>query len=100
MYRQKYFPFLSVFSYKLPETSFEKVYFMTKMSPAVMLATLLFFGASVFAEEATPAPGSQSADVTTDNKVSKQQTPGKKHLRHYHKGNKGTAGSKSTTPQK
>lgn len=54
-----------------------------------MLATLLFFGASVFAEETSPSSASQSTGVANGNQQSKQQTPGKKHLRHHQKSSKG-----------
>jgi hypothetical protein len=69
---------------------------MDKMSPAVMLATLLFFGASVFAEESTSATASQSTDLTTG----KQQPHGKKYYRHHHKDTKGKAGNRSAATQK
>lgn len=54
-----------------------------------MLATLLFFGSSVFAEESSSATASQSTDVNTGSKACKQQTPCKKHLRHHQKSIKG-----------
>jgi hypothetical protein len=84
---EKYFPFLSVIIQKKAEIHPKEIS-MTKMSPAVVLATLLFFGASVFAEETT-APASQTNGVTTGNQSSKQKAYRIKHTRHDYKSKKG-----------
>jgi hypothetical protein len=98
-YRQKY---LSVVSVLLPlnDRNHPKEPAMNKMSPAVMFAALLFFGATVYAEETASAPASQSTDLTSGNQNSKRQAPGKKHLSNHKKVKKTKTPANSRTPQK